>query len=56
MTETKAVMVVMGGVFGDNGAFGSGPHPVPFGWIGKRDDFTGLEDDFVLGQGAALMA
>ena len=56
MTETKAVMVVMGGVFGDNGAFGSGPHPVPFSWIGKRGDFTGLNDDFVLCQGAVFVA
>jgi hypothetical protein len=56
MAETKTVMVVMGGVFSDNGAFGSGPHPVPFGWIAKGDDFTGLRDDFVLCQCAVLMA
>ena len=56
MTETKAVMIVVAGVFGDNGAFGSGPHPVPFSWIGKRTDFTGIHDEFVLCQGAVFMA
>jgi len=55
MAETKAVMVVMGGVFSDNGAFGTGPHPVPFGWICKCGDFAGFDDDLVLCLGAVFM-